>query len=62
MAEDLVEDGKRLSLIEEEDEVLEFELEQGEDVQAQASLCPIGKLHTSNTFNPKALKQTMRNI
>ena len=62
MAEDLADEWKRLSLTEAEDEILEFEPEQGEEVQPQATLCLIGKLHTSNTFNPEALKQTMRNV
>ncbi|KAJ8436283.1 hypothetical protein Cgig2_023334 [Carnegiea gigantea] len=62
MAGELVDDWKRLSLTEAEDEIIEFEPEQGEEVQAQASLCLIRKVHTSNVFNPEALKQTMRNI
>ncbi|KAJ8427990.1 LOW QUALITY PROTEIN: hypothetical protein Cgig2_028000 [Carnegiea gigantea] len=62
MAGELVDDWKRLSLTEAEDEIIEFEPEQGEEVHAQPSLCLIEKLHTSNVFNPEALKQTMPNV
>ena len=62
MADDLARDWKKLSLTEAEDEVIEFDHDQGDDVNAQVSLRLIGKLNTKNSFNPEALKQTTRNI
>ncbi|KAJ8448926.1 hypothetical protein Cgig2_030782 [Carnegiea gigantea] len=62
MADDLAEKWKRLNHTEVEDDVNEYQPDQGDEVQAQVSLCLVGKLYTSNSFNPEALKQTIRNI
>ncbi|KAJ8433610.1 hypothetical protein Cgig2_023549 [Carnegiea gigantea] len=62
MENDLVEDWKRISLVEAEDKVVNFEPNQEGDVKSQVSLCLVGKLNTKNSFNHEALKQIMRNI
>lgn len=62
MANDPALEWNRLSLTEAEDEVIDFDPGQDEDVKAQVSLCLLGKLNTKYPFNPKALKQTMRNV
>jgi len=62
MEAELLDDWKRLSLTEFEDEVIEFVSDDTENVQAQVSLCLVGKLHTISVFNAETLKQTMKNI
>lgn len=62
MEAELLDDWKRLSLTEAEDEVIKFVSDDTENVQAQVSLCLVGKLHTTSVFNLEALKQTMKNI
>ena len=62
MANDLESDWKKLNLAEANDEVINFDPDQEDDVQAQVSLCLIGKLNTKNPFNIEAMKQTMHNV
>jgi len=62
MEADFLDGWKCLSLTEVEDKVIGFVADETEDVKAQVSLCLVGKLNTRSSFNPEALKQTMKNI
>lgn len=62
MANDLESDWKKLNLAEADDEVINFDPDQEDDVQAQVSLCLIEKPNIKNAFNLEAMKQTMHNV
>ena len=55
MADDMTDSYQRLNLVVVEGEIINFDLETGEDVNAQVSLYFIGKLNMKSPFNSEAL-------
>ncbi|KAJ8433729.1 LOW QUALITY PROTEIN: hypothetical protein Cgig2_019797 [Carnegiea gigantea] len=53
---------QRLKLTEEEEEILISADEVPSEKAEQVALCLLGRLHTSNYFNPRALKTVLKNI
>ena len=51
-----------MTLMADEEEILKFEEELGEEKAYQIVLSLIGKLHTKNTFDIGAMKSTFKNV
>ena len=62
MASCLEEEWKRLKLTKEEEEIIVCDEEDPSEKAKQVALCLLGKLNTTNYFNPGAMKMELKDI